>query len=48
MNSKTNIDTIFVTGAAGFIGAALVKTLLGLGFRVIGIDNIKMIIILLH
>lgn len=32
---------ILVTGAAGFIGFHLVKTLLGLGQKVIGIDNIN-------
>jgi len=41
MNSKENIDTILVTGAAGFIGAALVKTLLSLDLKVIGIDNLN-------
>lgn len=30
---------IFVTGAAGFIGAAVVKALLGSGHEVVGIDN---------
>ena len=30
-----------VTGAAGFIGAALVKALLNLDFKVIGIDNLN-------
>ncbi len=33
--------TILVTGAAGFIGAALVKALLTLDFKVIGIDNLN-------
>lgn len=34
-------EKIFVTGAAGFIGAALVKKLLIKGIDVIGIDNIN-------
>lgn len=34
-------DTVLVTGAAGFIGAALVEALLGRGQRVIGIDNLN-------
>ena len=41
MNSKENIETILVTGAAGFIGAALVKSLLTLDLKVIGIDNLN-------
>ncbi len=34
-------SSVLVTGAAGFIGAALAKRLIKLGFRVIGIDNIN-------
>ncbi len=41
MNSKENKETILVTGSAGFIGAALVKALLILDFKVIGIDNLN-------
>ena len=41
MNSKVNIQPILVTGAAGFIGAALVKALLNLDYKVIGIDNLN-------
>ena len=41
MNSKAGNETILVTGAAGFIGAALVKALLTLDFKVIGIDNLN-------
>ena len=41
MTSKFNNDTIIVTGAAGFIGAALIKALLDLDFKVIGIDNLN-------
>ncbi len=41
MYSKVNNETILVTGAAGFIGAALVKSLLKLDFKVIGIDNLN-------
>ena len=36
---KNLIKKILVTGAAGFIGAALVKRLLKEGLYVIGIDN---------
>ena len=41
MNSKATGETILVTGAAGFIGAALVRALLALDFKVIGIDNLN-------
>tara|TARA_Y100001968_G_scaffold4784_1_gene4241 strand:+ start:190 stop:1236 length:1047 start_codon:yes stop_codon:yes gene_type:complete len=41
MHSEENIETIIVTGAAGFIGAALVKALLSLDLKVIGIDNLN-------
>ncbi|MBW3041373.1 NAD-dependent epimerase/dehydratase family protein [Prochlorococcus marinus] len=41
MYSSENIDKVIVTGAAGFIGAALVKALLALDLKVIGIDNIN-------
>ena len=36
-----NDDLIFVTGAAGFIGAALSLELLKNGFDVVGIDNLN-------
>ena len=39
MNSKNN--RILVTGAAGFIGSALVKKLLMIGKKVVGIDNLN-------
>ena len=39
MEKKNN--TIFVTGAAGFIGAALSLELLKKGKKVIGIDNLN-------
>ncbi|MBC7188780.1 GDP-mannose 4,6-dehydratase, partial [Candidatus Aerophobetes bacterium] len=35
------MQTIFVTGSAGFIGWATCKLLLNKGFTVIGIDNIN-------
>ena len=41
MHSEENIETIIVTGAAGFIGAALAKALLSLDLKVIGIDNLN-------
>ena len=34
-------EKILVTGAAGFIGSAVVKLLLREGFNVIGIDNLN-------
>ena len=34
MSSKVSIETILVTGAAGFIGASLVKALLNLDLKV--------------
>jgi UDP-glucuronate 4-epimerase len=39
LNSKNN--RILVTGAAGFIGSALVKKLLMIGKKVVGIDNLN-------
>ena len=41
MNLKGSNETILVTGAAGFIGAALVKALLTLDLKVVGIDNLN-------
>jgi len=41
MNLKASNESILVTGAAGFIGAALVKALLTLDYKVIGIDNLN-------
>ena len=35
------MDTILVTGNAGFIGASLSKKLIYKGFRVIGVDNLN-------
>ena len=40
MNQSSN-KSIFVTGAAGFIGHSLVKALLKAGYTVVGIDNIN-------
>ena len=42
MSSNTKkIDTVLVTGAGGFIGAALSIKLINEGFKVIGIDNLN-------
>ena len=41
INYSLNKSTALVTGAAGFIGAALVKRLLQSGSNVIGIDNLN-------
>jgi len=38
---KNKDRVVLVTGAAGFIGSALVKKLLNLNFKVIGIDNLN-------
>jgi UDP-N-acetylglucosamine 4-epimerase len=38
---RANPRTWLVTGAAGFIGSHLVQTLLGLGQRVVGLDNLS-------
>ena len=35
------MDTILVTGAAGFIGASLSRKLINKGFKVIGVDNLN-------
>ena len=38
---ESNKYTILVTGAAGFIGAAVSKKLITNGHKVVGIDNIN-------
>ena len=38
---KNNKDKIFISGCAGFIGAAITKKLLNNGYSVIGIDNLN-------
>ena len=39
--NKKETQTIFVTGAAGFIGAAFCQKLLQNGVKVIAIDNLN-------
>ena len=41
LSSQVSTRPILVTGAAGFIGAALCERLLQRGDRVIGIDNLN-------
>ena len=38
---KVNREIVLVTGAAGFIGAAVSLELLKKGFDVIGVDNLN-------
>ena len=38
---SNNRETILVTGAAGFIGAATTKKLLDEGYNVLGVDNLN-------
>ena len=35
------METILITGSAGFIGASLSKDLVSKGYKVIGIDNLN-------
>ncbi len=41
MPSKNPVKKILVTGTAGFIGFHLVKSLLGTGYEIVGLDNIN-------
>ena len=37
----TDLRTVLVTGAAGFVGAAVTEALLRRGERVVGLDNLN-------